>query len=255
MNAPKSVVVVTGGASGIGLATIKRLIDEGHTVAALDLASVGAELSEPYVDHVTEFQVDLTKPEAIDSAFTEIAAKFGSISALCNIAGATLNSPLSEFSDDDWNSQLDLNLTAVLRTSRAAFRSMKASGEGASIVNVASLNARFPRHHGGGYTASKAALVMLSKQCALEWAEFGIRVNSVSPGFIHTPMTAWSIEAPGIMRRYTNRVPLGRPGFPEEVASVVNFFVSSESRYVTGQDLVVDGGWALSLYPDLRDTF
>ena len=236
----RSVVVVTGAAQGIGEAIVNRFESNDWNVVAVDLdfSSVGPVRSE------TRINVDgnvRTDGELIISSAIE---RFGKVDALVNNAGIIRPVPLAELTGRAWDDVMGTNLEGTLAVSRAALTALESSG--GSIVNIASLGALFPRSFGGAYSASKAAVVAITEQMACEWGPRGIRVNAIAPGMIRTPMADrdGAYADPDVVARREAITPLGRVGVPSDVAKVVSFLVSPEAGFITGETIVVDGGWS-----------
>jgi NAD(P)-dependent dehydrogenase (short-subunit alcohol dehydrogenase family) len=235
-------VLVTGGGSGIGAATCRLLADRGAAVAVLDVnaesaAAVAAEIGGAAI------VADLTDRAAAAGAVIEAATALDGLSALVNNAGTGNVKPLEAYTDAEWDGLVAVNLTAAFVTTRAAAPLLREAGGGA-IVNVASLNARLPTRGEAPYSVAKAGLVALTKSSALELAPL-IRVNTVSPGFIETALSSMIYGLPGVKEGLEAVTPLCRAGTPEEVAEVIAFLCSDAARYVTGHELVIDGGAGL----------
>ena len=193
------VAVVTGGVSGIGAAITRRLVGEGARVLAVDInKQLVDSASEAFGPGVVGHLADVTDEQAFEAALARAAGEFGTIDALFNVAGGSKAAPLTDMSYQDWDFSIRLNLYSAFLGTRGAARLFIRERKAGVIVNIASLNAFTPMHFGAGYTASKAAVVMLTRQAALELAEHGIRVNAVSPGLVATPMTQWLTAAPPV---------------------------------------------------------
>ncbi len=235
--------VVTGGGSGIGRATCRRMAEEGARVAVVDLNADAAESVANEIDGLA-FGVDVGDPEAVRVAVDEAAAQLGGLSIIYNNAGTSAFNRLHEIDPAEWERVLRVNLTGVWAGIRAAAPHMLAGG-GGSIVSTASISGTRPAAGEGPYAASKAAVAALTASAALEYGP-SIRVNSVSPGMIRTAMTApWFQYMPDQEERFVKGTPVGRVGEPEDVADVVVFLCSDLARFVTGQNIVVDGGLTL----------
>jgi meso-butanediol dehydrogenase / (S,S)-butanediol dehydrogenase / diacetyl reductase len=235
--------VVTGGGSGIGRATARRMAEEGATVAVIDLqgeaaAEVAREIGGSA--HVA----DVTDPARLTAAVDAAAESMGGITLLFNNAGVGNQSALHRWDPDEWNRLVAVNLTGVYLGFRAAVPHILASG-GGSIVSTASISGTRPAAGEAPYAAAKAGVVALTASAALEYGP-RIRVNSVSPGMILTPMTEpWFRYFPHEQERFERDTPIGRVGEPQDVADVVVFLCSYLARFVNGQNIVVDGGLTL----------
>jgi NAD(P)-dependent dehydrogenase (short-subunit alcohol dehydrogenase family) len=247
------VAVVTGGASGIGEATVRRLHAEGAAVVAADLnADRLAALADDLGERLATTVCDVTNEADVEAMVGLAVERFGRLDVGCNIAGGAKPGLIAELSEADWDFTVDLCLKGVFLCMKHEARQMLEQGEGGAIVNVASLNSRVPMFGGVAYCAAKAGAAMLSECGALEWGGSGIRVNAVSPGLTATPLTAAITEIPGATEAYLERIPMRSVGTPEHMASAVAYLASSDASYVSGVNLFVDGAWATSGYPDLR---
>jgi NAD(P)-dependent dehydrogenase (short-subunit alcohol dehydrogenase family) len=231
--------VVTGGASGIGAAIVARLAAEGARVAVLDLNRVGAQRVADAVGGVA-IEVDVRSTTGVTAAFERAAAELGGLDTVVNNAGIGNLKALHTYTEDEWDLLIDVNLKGVFNGLRAA-HPLLTGVAGASIVNVASVTATNPTRGEGPYSAAKAGVVALTKSAALEFGP-DIRVNCVSPGFIRTPLTEFAFTRPRWHEPLAAATPLGRAGTADDVADVVAFLCSDAARYVTGQNVVVDGG-------------
>ncbi|MBS0560599.1 MAG: SDR family oxidoreductase [Proteobacteria bacterium] len=248
------VAVVTGGASGIGLATVRRLAAEGARVVAGDLDPQGRmpALQAELGADVAWMRADVTR-EADMAALADAAVeRFGGLDCAFNVAGGSRPSYLLDMAEEDWDFVLDLCLKGVMFGIKHQARRMAAQGRGGAIVNVASLNSHVPMHGGGAYATAKAGVEMLTRNAALELAEHGIRVNAVLPGLVETPLTRRHFDNPDALAAFKARIPMGRPAQPEEIAGPLLFLASADASYVSGASLLVDGAWAVSGYPDMR---
>jgi NAD(P)-dependent dehydrogenase (short-subunit alcohol dehydrogenase family) len=234
--------VVTGGASGIGLATCRRLAREGARVAILDLQREAAEAAASELGGFA-FAVDVADAAAVERAMQGAARELGGLDLLFNNAGAGAVRTLHRYTPEDVERLLRVNLIGVYNGLRAAIPRMLAGGGGA-IVNDASASASRPVRGEAPYAAAKAGVLALTQSAALEYGP-RIRVNSVSPGLIRTPMSEGLFRLPGALDPVIAATPLGRIGTAEEVADAVVFLLSDQARFITGQDLVVDGGLGL----------
>lgn len=247
MPAPHGITaVVTGAASGIGHAVVRRLRDEGNRVAACDI--------DPRINESADgYALDVTDVAAVTATFDRIEAEVGEISLLVNAAGILRPGDLIDAVDADWHDMLAVNTTGVLHTMRAAARHMVPRRRG-SIVTVSSNAGGVPRQGIGGYAATKAAATHLTRCIGLELAPHGIRCNVVAPGSTDTPMLRrlWGVDriepsavTNGDPARFRIGIPLGTIADPADIAACVCFLASDDASQLTMQELYVDGGAAL----------
>jgi NAD(P)-dependent dehydrogenase (short-subunit alcohol dehydrogenase family) len=235
--------LVTGAGSGIGRATCRRMAEEGATVAVLDVEADRAEAVAKEVDGLA-FAVDVTDAQAMVAAAREASSQMGGLTLLFNNAGTSFLAPLHDFPPEEWARIVGINLTGVFNGFRACIPHILASG-GGSIVSTASISGTRPAAGEAPYSAAKAGVVALTAGAALEYGP-AIRVNSVSPGMIRTRLTGPLLDdLPGQQARLAAQTPLQRIGEPGDVADVVVFLFSDLARFITGQNLVVDGGMTL----------
>jgi NAD(P)-dependent dehydrogenase (short-subunit alcohol dehydrogenase family) len=233
---------VTGGARGIGRAVAERLARDGARVAVVDL-----DPQDPAAGVELALQADVADGAALAGAVAGAAETLGGLSILVNNAGFGTAKPLDRYGDDEWARLVGVNLTGVWHAIRAAVPLLRASatdGRAATVVNIAGTAASRPTRGEGPYAAAKAGVVALTRTAALEYAP-AVRVNAVSPGYVATRMTRAVLDDAALRARVERRIPLGRIGRVEDVAGVVAFLCSDDAAYVTGQDLVVDGGSVL----------
>ncbi len=226
-------MLVTGGASGLGAAIAAAAVAAGYRVGVLD----PLDASDGHLG-VESFRGSVADPDAVE----EVLDRFGAPDVVVNNAGIVRFGPLTDLPLDQWREVLDVNLTGTFVVARAVARRWIEMGTAGSIVNVTSMNGVAAGPNAGAYGASKAAVALLTNQMALEWGPHGIRVNAVAPGLIDGGMSTPIYADPDTRRARESKVPLGRLGTPDEVADVVLFLASSTAAYVTGQNLVVDGG-------------
>ncbi len=257
LNLANKTALVTGGSKGIGLAVATALAAEGARVA-VGARGTTPELKELMNEYdVEHFAVDLAEPRGPERLVAAVSASYGSLDLLVNNVGASEPAGSSlEFTDEQWQGLFEINFFGVVRTVRAAAPLLAADGDGA-VVNVASLNARLPQGMIAPYSAAKAALVNFGKAVSEELATQGVRVNSVLPGPVRTPL--WTdpggfahlfaeqagISVEEVMDRMlpeSMNISLGRVAEPEEIADLVLYLCSPRSSYVTGADYVIGGG-------------
>ena len=229
--------VVTGGGSGIGLAAALALAAAGAEVVAVDRDTAGAGSAG-----LRSETCDISS----ESDVLGLAERIGHRDIVVNTAGIIRPGSLSDVSLTDWNALIAVNLTGYLLVSRAFAPAMAARGSG-SLVHVASISGTHAQANSGAYSASKAALIAMSQQLALELGPQGIRSNTVSPGMVRTPMTEEYYRAPGVAERRDKAVPVGRVATPDDIADVIVFLASDRARYVSGADVVADGGFTTTL--------
>ncbi|WP_264741188.1 SDR family NAD(P)-dependent oxidoreductase [Cytobacillus firmus] len=243
MRLENEVFVITGAQGGMGKETVKRFLEEGAFVAAVDINVDGVEES----DRLLPIAADLTNEEDVAKVFSAANEKFDRIEGLVNIAGiAQPVTPIEEVSLTDWEKIMRVNATALFLTCRAAVPYMKKQGNGV-IVNIASISMVRPRPGLNAYIASKGAAVSFSQALAIELAEYGIRVNVVNPGPADTNMLGQFTSRDAdieVMKEsvFRKSVPLGRLINPNDIANSLVYLCSKEAAIVTGSVINVDGG-------------
>jgi NAD(P)-dependent dehydrogenase (short-subunit alcohol dehydrogenase family) len=233
------LALITGGAAGIGLATARRMVEEGARVAVLDVDAEGAAAAAAELGGVA-IVADVADPEACGRGVQDAADALGGLTVLFNNAGFGAAMPLHLYRDSLFAKLIGVNLAGTFHGMRAALPIMQAAGGGA-IVNHASVSGVRPTRYEGPYSAAKAGVISLTMDAALEYAPT-VRVNCVSPGMVQTALTAAALDAPLVRDAVEAATPLGRVGDAVDVANAVVFLASPLAAYVTGHNLVVDGG-------------
>jgi len=237
------VALVTGGSRGIGFATAKILSENGATVMITAKNQDRLKKSALEIPNATGIAADIRNTNDVKNVVKETVEKFGKLDILVNNAGIFPKiKQLHEIDEDEWNEILDVNLTGQFRFTKEAIPHLKKTG--GSIINISS-DAGLKAYQGfnaDAYTASKAALVLLTKCWALEYAEYKIRVNCICPGVVDTDMTKPFMKTQKDREFMNSEHPIGRIGQPEEVAKAVMYFVSDDASWITGAILAVDGG-------------
>jgi meso-butanediol dehydrogenase/(S,S)-butanediol dehydrogenase/diacetyl reductase len=251
----QTIALVTGAGSGIGRATAIRLASEGAKVILVGrtrrkLEETAAEINLTSKIPMAEiFTADCTDAEDVKELAEYVEQHYGDLHILVNNAGGSRNSKILEMSEQEWDDVQAVNLKSVFLVSKALGNIMvqgaKREEHNRAIVNVASLSG----HQAGAeiphYSAAKAAVINFTRALALELSPYGIRVNSVSPGFVETELTANGLQNERFVRAIQKNTALQRVAQPEEIANVIAFAASHEASYMTGSDLLVDGGWLI----------
>jgi NAD(P)-dependent dehydrogenase (short-subunit alcohol dehydrogenase family) len=244
------VCVVTGGGGGIGRAVASSLARAGARVAAIDrdergLDAARAELRE-FGDGHLAIQCDTTSADSVAAAAASIAQSLGPCGVLVNTAAVLRPGGLDTLSLAEWNAVLAVNLTGYFLCAQVFGRPMREHKCG-SLVHVASIAGSHAQGKSGAYSVSKAGVVMLSRQLASEWGPEGVRSNVVSPGMVITPMSQSFYDTPGVTERRAAVTPARRVGMPQDIADAVLYLASDRSSFVTGDEIVIDGGYTRTL--------
>ncbi|GAA2178630.1 SDR family NAD(P)-dependent oxidoreductase [Brooklawnia cerclae] len=238
------VTIVTGGRQGIGKVVAHALASQGSDVVIIDMADateVAAEIAEQHKVRAIALVCDVTDPEQVARTIEEAASRLGTLDLLFNNAGICLHKPALECTPTDFTRVVDVNLNGIFFVAQAFARYLVANGKQGNIVNTASMSATIVNIPQGqaSYNSSKAGVAHLTKSLAVEWAPLGIRVNSISPGYINTEMTGNVRE--DWRQIWTDMIPFKRMGAPEELAGAVIYLLSDASTYTSGADLIIDG--------------
>jgi 3alpha(or 20beta)-hydroxysteroid dehydrogenase len=237
----EKVVVISGGAGGLGAAFARHIVDRGGRVVLADLLDEqGAKLAGELGEQARYTHLDVTDPEQWSAAVRFTLDEFGSLTGLVNNAGVSTGQLLEHEPLAHFRQVLDINLTGVFNGLQSVIKSMRAAG-GGSVVNISSAAGMFGLAFTAGYGASKWGVRGLSKIAAVELAPDRIRVNSVHPGMVYTPMTVDIGVQPG-EGNYPN-TPMGRIAEPGDITGAVGYLLSDDAAYVTGAEIAVDGGW------------
>ena len=240
------VAIISGGARGQGATEARMLAMEGASVVFGDILDDAGRQVEAQIRELggeaTYIHLDVTSEADWQSAVDTAVSRYGKLNVLVNNAGILIRKTLEETTGEDWDRIMDINAKGVFLGTRAAIPAMREAG-GGSIVNISSTAGLVSSPSGSAsYTATKGAVRLLSKSTAIQYAREGIRCNSVHPGPIETDMIQDSLDDPAAMELRMQRLPMGRIGKPEEVAYGVIYLASDESSFVTGSELVIDGG-------------
>ena len=235
------VVLVTGAARGIGLATARHFAQQGWQVAMLDRDSATLDAAVASVAGAAAIHADVSDPEQVSRAYDDLRARFGRLDALVNNAGVALFEELEHCDYTKWRTIMATNLDGVFLMSQAAIPLLKDSQ--GCIVNVASISGLRASTLRVAYGTSKAAVIHLTRQQAVELGDQGIRVNCLAPGPVRTQMSL-DVHSPDIISAYTDVMPLGRFGLDTEMAATIHFLCSDAASFITGQVLAADGGFA-----------
>ena len=236
--------LVTGGTKGIGLAITQEFLDLGAEVLAIarDTKSIQGKLRNSA--NLFTMDGDVTDGAVRQRLIEKISANWGKLDVLVNNVGTNVRKKFVDYTEEEYRQLFETNLFSVTEITRLMFPLLKKSGN-ASVINMASVAGTFDVLTGPPYGMTKAAIIQLTRHLAAEWAPFHIRVNSISPWYIETPLTAPVMANPERMKMIIDRTPMKRVGQPEEVASLTAYLAMDKAGYITGQDIMVDGGMSV----------
>ena len=246
MRLKDKVAIITGAASGIGKATAKLFAEHGAKIVIADIDEEGSRQTIANIqekgNNTTYVVTDVTISNNTTRMVQETVKRHGKLDILINSAGIAMRLPVAELSEEDWHRCLDVNLTGVFLSSKAAIPEMQKNGSG-SIINMSSIYGIVGANVRAAYVASKGAVTNLTRGMALDYAKDNIRVNCICPGFVETPLVAGVVKTPEEYQTLANKHPLQRLGKPEEIAYGALYLASDESAFVTGIALPIDGGY------------
>ncbi len=246
------VALVTGGNGGIGLGMAQGMASCG---ASIVISGRNAEKAQTALEALRSFGVqtafiaaDVTQKAACVKLVADTEAQFGRLDILVNNAGTAIRKMPEDYTEEEWHTVLDTNLTSAFLLSQAAYHAMKRSGGGGKMINIGSMMARFGAPYAAPYGSSKGGIVQMTRALATAWAKDNIQVNAVLPGWIDTELTQRARQqVSGLHERVENRTPAGRWGRPEDMAGIAAFLASPASDFVTGTAIPVDGGYAIGM--------
>lgn len=241
------VAIISGSASGIGKSIALKLAEHGASVIVNYASNTrGADEVVSMIKKMDgaaiAFKADVSQASEAKSLVKRAIEEFGKLDILVNNAGIMSSpAPIDELPEEEWDRIIAVNLKGTFLCSQAAGREMIKSKKGC-IINISSMTGHGPYPMGGAYSSSKAGVILFTQQLALEWAKYNIRVNSISPGTVVTPINEKVYTDKEIYEKRANIIPMHRPGYPEDIANASLFLASDESSYITGTDILVDGG-------------
>lgn len=245
MRVSGKVALISGGSGGIGAASAKLLASEGAAVVIADILVNQGKVTEAQIaeagGRVQFVPLDVTNEESWRWAVKNTIDNFGRLDIVVNSAGVVHRAGVEETTVKDWDRVMDVNVKGVFLGTRAAIPEMRKAG-GGSIINISSINGLVGSPASASYHASKGAVRIFSKSAAIQHAKDNIRVNSVHPGYVDSPMTQAYHDLPEVRQERIGKTPIGRMGTPEDIALGILYLASDESSFVTGSELVIDGG-------------
>lgn len=243
--------LVVGGSTGLGLAMTEGLLDHGATVAIASRSKVrvstcAGQLAQRHQGRCSGFNVDVSDEGSVNRLVEQVGERFGnSVNITINAAGVNIRNPIEKVSLAEWESIQSVNSTGGFLLAKSIFPLLKSARWG-RLINVTSIFSSRSYPHRVSYAASKGALMQLTRTLALEWAPYGITVNAISPGPFLTEINRSVLKDAENYRKFCQNIPVGRFGEPSEIVSACLFLASPASSYITGADIVVDGGWSVT---------
>ncbi len=243
MQLENKIAIVTGASSGIGLAIAAKFLSEGAKVVLSDVNDGPSDLLQKYSEQAIFIKCDVSNSAEVDALVKSSVDKFGRLDIMVNNAGIATNGNANDTTDEVWHKTIEVNLSGVFYGLRAATTAMLQQKSVGSIINIASIAGVVGFAGSLAYCASKGGIVQLTRSAAVGLAKDKIRVNAIAPGVIDTNMTKPYLADPGFQQLMANMTPMGHAGEPNDIAELALYLASDGSRYMTGQIVVVDGGW------------
>ncbi len=247
------VAIITGSSRGIGSGIALKFAEEGADIVVNyrqknSLAEAVAEKMRRLGCRALTIKADVSQKSDVEGLVQTALDKFGKIDILVNNAGIFIGGKIADLKEEIWDRVMDVNLKGVFLCCQAVGSYMIANKVKGSIINIASISGKLPELGGNAYSPSKAGVISFSALLAVEWARYGIRVNSLSPGPVMTPLQQEIYSTPALLEARNRGIPMNRHGHPEEIGKAAVFLASDDSSYVTGENLSVDGGSLVSMY-------
>ena len=253
MKLDNRVALITGSSQGIGSGIAVKFAEEGADVVInycknIEMAETVADKIRSLSRNALTIRADVSKRTDVTGMVQTALDQFGKIDILVNNAGIFISGGIADLKEETWDRVMAVNLKGVFLCCQAVGKYMIANKVRGSIINVASISGRLPELNGNAYSPSKAGVISLSALLAVEWAEYGIRVNSLSPGPVMTPLQKEIYSTQQLLDARNRGIPMKRHGEPEEIGKAAVFLASDDASYVTGENLSVDGGSLISMY-------
>ncbi len=237
-------VLITGGTKGIGLATAREFLDLDAEVLVVARNTKTIQGKVKKSANLFTLEGDVTQPDFRELIAKKITANWGKLDVLVNNVGTNVRRKLVDYTEEEIKQVFDTNLMSMVQLTRICYPLLQKSGS-ASVINLASVAGMFDVQTGTPYGMTKAAIIQFTRHLAAEWAGDKIRANCISPWYIETPLTEPIRNMPERMQKIIDRTPLGRIGQPEEVASAIAFLAMDKASYITGQNILIDGGMSI----------